>query len=120
MSDTPNVIALTQDNFEAEVLNSPVPVVVDFWAPWCGPCQVMNRVVAELAAEFDGLVRVGKLNIDEWEILARQYHIEAIPTLLIFDRGEVRDRISGLMYKPALFDRINKLVEPVSIADKAA
>ena len=78
---------LTPENFESEVINSNIPILVDFWAPWCGPCQVMNPIVANLAVTEEGRVKVGKANVDENEAIATQYNIRAIPTILIFHKG---------------------------------
>lgn len=111
-------ITLNADNFEAEVLNSSIPVVVDFWAPWCGPCRVMNPIITELAEEFAGVVKVSKLNIDDYPQIASQYSIEAIPTLLLFEQGRVSDRVAGLLPKLQLFDRIQALVN--SVGEEAA
>src|SRR2546425_11411329 len=105
----PNIVPLTQQNFPAEVLQSSTPVLVDFWAEWCGPCKMIGPVLDELAEEYDGRVRIGKVNIDEQQTLAAQYGIKAIPTLLLFQAGEVAEQIVGLKSKRDLktsFDRV--------------
>ncbi len=105
----PNIIVLTQENFAKEVLQSPQPVLVDFWAEWCGPCKMLAPVLDELAQEYDGRVRIGKVNIDEYQGLAAQYGIHSIPTLLLFRGGQVADQIVGLRSKrdlKASFERV--------------
>jgi thioredoxin 1 len=105
----PNIAALTQENFATEVLNSSTPVLVDFWAEWCGPCKMIAPILDELAEEYDGRIRIGKVNIDEQQQLAAQYGVRAIPTLLLFHNGEVADQIVGLRSKrdlKASFDRV--------------
>jgi thioredoxin 1 len=100
---------LTQENFAREVLQSPAPVLVDFWAEWCGPCKMMGPILDELADEYDGRVKIGKVNIDEQQGVAAEYGIRAIPTLLLFDKGQVADQIVGLRSKrdiKASFDRV--------------
>jgi len=102
-------VTLTEENFPQEVLQSPVPVLVDFWAEWCGPCKMVAPILDELAGEYDGKVKVAKVNIDEYQGLASQYGIRAIPTLLIFKDGEVADQIVGLRSKrdfKAKLDRV--------------
>ena len=92
-------VILTKDNFEAEVLNSDIPVLVDFWATWCGPCMMLSPVIAELAEELDGKVKVGKVNVDEQNELAMQYRVASIPTLLLFKNGELAKTSVGFMPK---------------------
>ena len=104
-----NLVTLTQDNFSTEVLNSPVPVLVDFWAEWCGPCKMIAPILDELATEYDGRVKVGKVNIDEHQNLAAQFGIRAIPTLLVFKTGQVAEQVVGLKSKrdlKASLDRV--------------
>src|SRR6266700_3292387 len=94
-----NVVTLTQENFAKEVLQSSVPILVDFWAEWCGPCKMIAPILDELAEEYDGRIRIGKVNIDEHQELAAQYRVSAIPTLLLFRSGEVAEQIVGLKSK---------------------
>lgn len=104
-----NIVTLTQENFEKEVLQSAQPVLVDFWAEWCGPCKMLSPILDELAQEYDGRIRIGKVNIDEFQDLAAQYGIHSIPTLLLFKQGQVADQIVGLRSKrdlKASFERV--------------
>lgn len=105
-----NTLKLSQANFEAEVLKVPGPVVVDFWAEWCGPCKMIAPLLDELASEYDARVRIGKVNIDEEQALAAQYGIRAIPTLLFFQNGEVAGQIVGMCSKRDLKSNIDKLL----------
>jgi thioredoxin 1 len=104
-----NIVALTDGNFSQEVLKSPTPVVVDFWAEWCGPCKMIAPVLDELAGEYNGKVKIGKVNIDEHQQLAINYGINSIPTLLFFKNGQVADQVVGMKSKrdlKASFDRV--------------
>ncbi len=106
---SPNITVLTQETFAAEVLQSPTPVLVDFWAEWCGPCKMIAPILDELADEYEGRVKIAKVNIDEQQGIAAEYGIRAIPTLLLFDKGQVADQIVGLRSKrdlKASFDRV--------------
>ena len=96
-----SVINLTTENFEEEVLNAKEPVLVDFWATWCGPCQTMGPVVDELAQELTD-VKVGKVNVDEQMVLAREYKVMSIPTFLVFKDGKVAERTLGVQEKREL------------------
>ena len=92
-------VILTKENFETEVLKSDIPVLVDFWATWCGPCMMLSPVIAELAEELEGKVKVGKVNVDEQNELAMQYRVASIPTLLLFKNGELVKTSVGFMPK---------------------
>ena len=106
---SPLIVTLTPENFAQQVLQSPVPVLVDFWAEWCGPCKMIAPLLDELADEYDGRVKIGKVNIDEHQPLATEYGIRAIPTLLLFNKGQVADQIVGARSKrdfKASLDRV--------------
>jgi thioredoxin 1 len=106
---SPLISALTQDNFDKEVLQSATPVLVDFWAEWCGPCKMIAPVLDELADEYEGKVKIGKVNIDEQQALATKYGIRAIPTLLLINKGEVAEQMVGAKSKrdlKASLDRV--------------
>ncbi|MBR5425191.1 MAG: thioredoxin [Clostridiales bacterium] len=100
-------ITLTKDNFEQEVLKSSLPVVVDFWATWCGPCQMLAPVLEGVAEELEGRIKVGKINVDDQVELAMQYKIASIPTLLLFENGEIKKKSLGYLTKDQLLDFIN-------------
>ena len=104
-----NIVTLTETNFELEVLQSPTPVLVDFWAEWCGPCKMIAPILDELAGEYDGKVKVGKVNIDEFQSIATKYGIRAIPTLLIFKDGEVAEQVVGMRSKRDLKANLDKV-----------
>ncbi len=100
-------ITLTQDNFKQEVLDSDKPVLVDFWATWCGPCQMLAPVVEEIAEENEGVIKVGKVNVDEHIQLASQFGISSIPTLVLFKNGQAVDTCVGFVPK----SQIEKMIE---------
>ena len=100
-------ITLTKDNFEQEVLKSSLPVVVDFWATWCGPCQMLAPILEEVANELDGKIKVGKVNVDEEMELSMGHKIASIPTLLLFENGEIKKKSLGYLTKDQLLDFIN-------------
>lgn len=102
-----NVIEFTDDNFQTEVLESSEPVLVDFWAPWCGPCKALAPTIEELAKEYSGKIRIGKLNTDENPNTATAHQISAIPTVLLFKNGEVVDRFVGLNPKEKFSARLD-------------
>ena len=104
-----NIVTLTETNFQEEVIESPTPVLVDFWAEWCGPCKMIAPILDELASEYDGKVKVGKVNIDKHQSIATQYGIRAIPTLLIFKDGEVAEQVVGLRSKRDLKANLDKV-----------
>ena len=88
-------LKLTADNFQSEVINSALPVLVDFWAEWCGPCKMIGPVLDQVATELEGQAKVGKLNVDDSNELAAKYNVRSIPLLLFFKNGEVKDQIVG-------------------------
>ncbi|MBU0531322.1 MAG: thioredoxin [Candidatus Uhrbacteria bacterium] len=98
---------VTKETFQAEVLQSESPVLVDFWAPWCGPCKMMGPIVEEIAKEMDGKFKVVKLNVDETQDLAQEYSILSIPTFMVFKGGQVVDQFAGAMSKDALKEKIS-------------
>jgi len=102
-----NVVELTEDNFDQEVLQSSLPVLVDLWAPWCGPCLMIAPVVEELAGEVAGKAKVGKLNVDEAPGIAARYNVRAIPNILIFKDGEVSAQQIGVTDKATLLQKLD-------------
>ncbi len=107
---TKTTITLTEDNFEDEVLNSADPVLVDFWANWCGPCHIIAPVIEELAAEYEGRAKVGKLDTEVSPKTAERYGIRSRPTLLFFKDGEVVDQVIGVLPKSVLVEKLSQLL----------
>jgi thioredoxin 1 len=105
-----HVLTFTDGGFDQEVLNSDVPVLVDFWAPWCGPCRAIAPVVDVLASEYSGKVKIGKLNVDDNQGTAGRFNVRGIPTLLLFKGGQVVESIVGMAPKDDLKKVIDKHV----------
>jgi thioredoxin 1 len=105
-------IEINEDNFESEVLQSNQPVLVDFWAEWCGPCKMLAPVLDEIATEQAGRAKVAKVNVDTNPVLAARFGIQSIPTLLYFTGGEVRDQTIGVTGKRAIVSKLEKFAIP--------
>lgn len=101
-----SVVYLTDDNFKKEVLESDLPVLVDYWADWCAPCKMIGLIIDEAARDYEGKVKVGKINIDENSRAATDYGVMSIPTLIFFKKGRVIDQVSGVLSKAQLKKKI--------------
>ena len=102
-------VTFTDENFDAEVLKHDGPVLVDFFAPWCGPCKMMAPTIEKLAKEYDGKVKIGKLDVDENNETGTKYEVQSIPTLLIFKGGKVVDKLVGFQSEEALKEKLDSL-----------
>lgn len=104
------VLEFSDANFEDEVINSDIPVLVDFWAPWCGPCRIIAPVVEEISESHDGKVKVGKLNVDDNQQTSMKFGIRSIPTLLVFKNGEIFEQIIGAVPKTEIERVVNSAI----------
>ena len=102
-------LVITKNNFEQEVLKSELPVLVDFWATWCGPCRMIAPILEQIADEYDGKIKIAKANVDEQMELALEYKVEVIPTLYYFKDGEMKKKTVGVMTKQEILDVVNAL-----------
>jgi thioredoxin 1 len=107
--DNSSVIKLDESNFDREVTQDDKPVIVDFWAEWCGPCKMIAPLLDEIAREKAGSVKVAKVNVDENQSLSLKYNIRAIPALLLFKNGQLRDQVTGVTSKKDLLNRVEAL-----------
>ena len=103
------VLAFTDSNFDAEVLKSDKPVLVDFWAVWCAPCRAVAPIIDEIASDYDGKIKVGKVNVDENQVIPGKYGIRGIPTVILFNKGQVADQIVGAAPKGSFKQMIDKV-----------
>ena len=103
-----NVLTVTEANFQAEVINSDIPVLIDFWAVWCGPCRMVAPIVEQLADEYVGRAKIGKLDVDNNRTLASTYGVSSIPTMMVFKGGKVVEQIMGARPKPALVQLLDR------------
>ena len=118
MSDNTTYVKLSDQNFADEVLNSDIPVVVNFSAPWCGPCRIMNPIITELARDFTGVIKVSKINVDDYEHVASLYSVNAIPSIIFFHQGREVERISGVVSKETLTEKLQNLVGESSLTSR--
>ena len=103
-------VEITDENFEAEVINSDKPVLIDFWAVWCGPCKAIATIVEELSVEYEGKLKVGKLNVDDNQQTSIKFGVRSIPTLLIFKNGQLADTIIGAVPKSSIVNKLKAVL----------
>ena len=108
------LLELTKENFQSEVIDADVPALVDFWATWCGPCRAIAPIVEELASQYEGKLKVGKVDVDAQQQLAAEFGIRSIPTLLLFKDGKMAEQIVGLIPKKKLEDKVQEILEPAA------
>jgi len=108
MAENPNVHAVSDASFEGDILKSDQPVLVDFWAPWCGPCRSVSPIVDDLATQYLGKIKVAKINVDESSVVAMKYQVTSIPTFIMFKNGEVADRVLGALPRSEFVKFIDK------------
>ena len=101
---------INEENFESEVINSDIPVLLDFWAEWCGPCKMLSPTIDAIAEKYNGKVLVGKVNVDDSSSIGQKYGIRGIPTLLFFNNGEVQEQIVGNVPESDISDKLDKLL----------
>ena len=104
------LVTITDDNFEQEVINSDKPVLIDFWAVWCGPCRMIAPIVEELATEYDGKVKIGKLDVDSNQQTSIKFGVRSIPTILIFKDGQIKETIIGAVPKKNIVDKLETVI----------
>ncbi len=103
-------IELTEDNFTSEVLEADMPVMIDFWAPWCGPCHMVAPIIEDLANKYEGKIKVAKVNLDESPALASEYGVRSIPAIFIFNNGEIAERTVGVQPEDTLSAMIDRVL----------
>ena len=105
-----NVLEITSENFDEKVINSDIPVLVDFWAEWCGPCKMLIPTINKVAADYKGKVIVGKVNVDNHPTLAAEYNVRGIPNILVFHSGQVQEQLVGNVPEDKITEVLNKII----------